>query len=233
MIEEQKEKRGVYNVQFNGKKSTGISKDIKIVYRAIKFEQGFEDPKKNTGKGAVHIKNLGNDKNGWISTQELLIMGDVVRSVEPEIKTKVKKGKKTVKHIYTFYGDDRIRFRLVIGKNSKKGNVISYYSNREAGLENNTLTYFTPTSSKSMFNADGRSSPIIQEVRNTSTSTQKGLNHLKSDEVQSLSEFSGLHTNKDLEYRYSDSLQQGKGSPMSSQTRPTPKNEATNNTVNN
>ncbi len=38
---------------------------------------------------------------------------------------------------------------------------------------------------------------------------------------------------KNLEYyRYSSSLQQGKGSPMPSQTTPTPKNEATNNTVN-
>ena len=151
---EQKEKRGIYNVQFNEKKSTRISKDIKLVDKAIKFEKGFENPNTKKGAGALHIKkHIGNDKNGWVTKEEVLSIGDVIRKVEPY--------EKNGKNVYEYFGDDGTRFRLVIG--GKKENVISFYSNRKVGMENNTLTYIYSNSSskKSIANNLEKSQEVL------------------------------------------------------------------------
>jgi hypothetical protein len=134
----QKEQRGIYNVQFNDKKSTRISKDIKLVDEAVKYEKGFENPKSKKGAGALHIeKHIGNDKNGWVTKEEVLNIGEAIRNTEP-IKNKGK-------NVYEFHGDDGTRFRVVVGK---KDNVISFYSDRKIGKENSTLTYIYSNSSK-------------------------------------------------------------------------------------
>ena len=120
-----KEKRGIYNVTFNGKKSTPIYKDLELIDEAIKYEKGFENSKANKGYGALHIqKHFEPSKDGYVTKQELLNMGDMIRSVEPDIKDG--------KHVYEYYDKDGIRFRVVIGiKKNGKERVISFYSNRK------------------------------------------------------------------------------------------------------
>lgn len=120
-----KEKRGIYNVTFNEKKSTPIYKDLELIDEAIKYEKGFENSKANKGYGALHIqKHFEPSKDGYVTKQELLNMGDMIRSVEPDIKDG--------KHVYEYYDKDGIRFRVVIGiKKNGKERVISFYSNRK------------------------------------------------------------------------------------------------------
>ena len=138
---EQKEKRGIYNVTFNDKESTRFLKDIEDVDKALRYEKGFENPVNKKGMGALHIKKyIGNDKDGWVTKQEVLKIGEAIRNVVPY--------KKNGKNVYEFYGDDGTRFRVVVGKSpNNKERVITFYSNRRAGIENNTLTYVYSTPS--------------------------------------------------------------------------------------
>jgi hypothetical protein len=169
---EQKEKRGIYNVQFNDKKSTRISKDIALVDRAIKFEKGFEHPNKKTGRGALHIKkHIGNDKDGWVTKEEVIKMGEFIRNIEPYES----KGK----NIYEFYGDDGTRFRIIVGKN-KKENVISFYSNRKVGIENNTLTYIYSNSSTNKDNGTTLGQPSSLDKKIIAQKTKKNQDILFS-----------------------------------------------------
>ena len=126
----QKEKRGIFNVQNNDKKSTRILKDLDLVEESLKYEKGFQNQRTKKGMGALHIqKHIGNSNNGWVTTEELMNIGEAIRKVEPY--------NKDGKNIYEFYGDDKTRFRVVVGDDK----VISFFSNRKAGKENNTLTY--------------------------------------------------------------------------------------------
>lgn len=136
-----REKRGIYNVQFNGKNSTKIMKDMMDVEQALRFEQGFENPVLNKGYGALHIdKHIGPDKDGWVSKEELLNIGEAVRNVEPYLKDG--------KRVYEYHNDAGDRFRLIVGDRDSGENVISFYSNRKAGKGNNTLTYVYPSRSE-------------------------------------------------------------------------------------
>ena len=139
MSKDQKEKRGIYNVQFNGKKSTEIIKDIESIDSALKFEQGFENQETGKGYGALHIdKHIGSDKDGWVSKEELLNIGEAVRNIEPISKDG--------KRVYEYHNDAGDRFRVIVGDKNGGERVISFYSNRKAGKGNNTLTYIYPSS---------------------------------------------------------------------------------------
>lgn len=136
-----REKRGIYNVQFNGKNSTKVMKDMMDVEQALRFEQGFENPVLKKGYGALHIeKHIGSDKDGWVSKEELLNIGEAVRNVEPYLKDG--------KRVYEYHNDAGDRFRLIVGDRDSGENVISFYSNRKAGKGNNTLTYVYPSRSE-------------------------------------------------------------------------------------
>ncbi|MGG7073205.1 DEAD/DEAH box helicase family protein [Campylobacter sp. 9BO] len=131
---EQKEKRGIYNVAFNDKKSTIIYKDLENIEQIIKFEQGFENPKTNKGFGALHIqKHLNKNADGWVTSQEYLNMGQMLRKATmQEVKNK---------RVYTYFDDNNVRFRIIVGKNKNNERVISFYSNRKAGLNYNSQNY--------------------------------------------------------------------------------------------
>ncbi len=126
----QKEQRGIYNVTFNEKKSSRIYKDLEVVEDFLKYEKGAEDIAKGKGFGAMHIqKHLDKNRGGWVSKEELLNLGEIMRNAqEKEIK-----GSKSV---YTYFNDEGVRFRVVIGKREgKKGQlekVITFYSDRRA-----------------------------------------------------------------------------------------------------
>ena len=137
----QKERRGVYNVAFNEKKSTIIRKDLDAIDEIIKFEKGEADyvvnGERKNGYGALHIqKHLDTKNNGWVTKQEYLNMGQMLRKSTMQ--------EADDKRIYTYFNDEGIRFRLVIGASKNKERVISFYSNRKplkAGLSYNSQNY--------------------------------------------------------------------------------------------
>ena len=122
---DQKEKRGIYNVAYNDKKSTIIYKDLEAIENAIKFEKGFENKVTKKGFGALHIEKHLNEKNaGWVTQQEYLNMGEVVR--KGKLNTD-KYGRRS----YEYYKNG-IRFRVAIGYMGKgKDRVISFFSDRK------------------------------------------------------------------------------------------------------
>jgi len=122
----QKEKRGIYNVTFNGKNSTEVRKADGEV---IEYSKG------DLKYGAEHIKyrHIGDDKNGKskngiITENELLELGDVIKKGSIETKDN--------KNIYTYFNENGERFSAIVGKNSEGESVISYYSNRKGGSHN-------------------------------------------------------------------------------------------------
>ena len=77
------EKRGIYNVTYNGKNSTQIKQDLDNINDAIKYERG------NIGKGAKHIsiRHLDDEnKAGFVTKEELLNLGENVRNFIKEHK---------------------------------------------------------------------------------------------------------------------------------------------------
>ena len=137
----QREKRGIYNVAFNNKKSTIILKDLDAIDEIIKFEKGEADytahGERKSGYGALHIqKHLDTQNNGWVTKQEYLNMGQMLRKSTME--------EADDKRIYTYFNDEGVRFRAVIGIGKNKERVISFYSNRKplkAGLSYNSQNY--------------------------------------------------------------------------------------------
>ncbi|MGG7047970.1 MULTISPECIES: LPD23 domain-containing protein, partial [unclassified Campylobacter] len=134
----QKEKRGIYNVAFNDKKSTIIYKDLENIEQIIKFEKGKTDQIKKgelkSGYGALHIqKHLNKNADGWVTSQEYLNMGQMLRKATmQEVKNK---------RVYTYFDDNNVRFRIIVGNNKNNERVISFYSNRKAGLNYNSQNY--------------------------------------------------------------------------------------------
>ena len=180
----QKEKRGIYNVAFNSKKSTIIRKDLDVIDEIIKFEKGEADymahGERKSGYGALHIqKHLDTQNNGWVTKQEYLNMGQMLR------KSTMKEADD--KRIYTYFNDEGIRFRVVIGIGKNKERVISFYSNRKplkAGLsynsqnydgnlplnddiiaQNDTKGYYSPTNNEIGLSDLGDKSTLIHEVQ--------------------------------------------------------------------
>ena len=137
----QKERRGVYNVAFNEKKSTIIRKDLDAIDEIIKFEKGEADyvvnGERKSGYGALHIKkHLDTQNNGWVSKQEYLDMGQMLRKSTMQ--------EADDKRIYTYFNDDGVRFRVVVGTGKNKERIISFYSNRKplkAGLSYDSQNY--------------------------------------------------------------------------------------------
>ncbi len=105
------EKRGIYNVTYNGKFSTPVYKDLTTIDNAIKYAKG------DKSKGAKHIeiRHLNDDtKEGYVTKQELLKLGDSIRAYIKEYKEPFidKKGG----HIYEWEDKDGVKFRAVIGQ---------------------------------------------------------------------------------------------------------------------
>ena len=114
-LPELKEKRGIYNVTYNGKFSTPVYKDLTTIDNAIKYAKG------DKSKGAKHIeiRHLNDDaKEGYVTKQELLKLGDSIRAYIKEYKEPFidKKGG----HIYEWEDKDGVKFRAVIGQAKRK-----------------------------------------------------------------------------------------------------------------
>lgn len=114
------EKRGIYNVTFNDKKSTAIKTDLELIEEAIiqeviMYVKGYQDMRRDKGMGAEHIKiHLEENSEGQITIEELLNLGNSIREYlkvfdEPFIDDKNMK-------IYEWENENGVRFRAVVDK---------------------------------------------------------------------------------------------------------------------
>ena len=131
----QKEKRGIYNVAYNGKNSTSVYPDIDFVENAVKLEQGS----KKRG-GIAHIqKHFEKDAKGYVTPAEMTQIGDRMR----EYTAKFKKPYIDADggRLYEWQDKDGVKFRVVVydgGVGSTthitttpvNDKIISFYSDR-------------------------------------------------------------------------------------------------------
>ena len=189
----QREKRGIYNVAFNNKKSTIIRKDLDVIDEIIKFEKGEADymahGERKSGYGALHIqKHLDTQNNGWVTKQEYLNMGQMLR------KSTMKEADD--KRIYTYFNDEGVRFRVVIGIGKNKERVISFYSNRKplkAGLSYNSQNYDgnLPLNDDiiAQNGTKGYYSPANNEIGLSDLSDKSALMHEVQHAIQEMEDF--------------------------------------------
>jgi len=135
------EKRGIYNVTYNGKFSTPVYKDLEDVEGAVRYAIG----NKNKGAKHIEIKHLEDTtKEGYITKQELLNMGENMRKFIKEYKEPFINDRKA--RLYEWEDKYGVRFRLVINdikdKNGGSGihsaitstsandDIITFYSDR-------------------------------------------------------------------------------------------------------
>ena len=140
-LPELKEKRGIYNVTYNGKFSTPVYKDLEDVEGAVRYAIG----NKNKGAKHIEIKHLEDTtKEGYVTKQELLNMGENMRKFIKEYKEPFINDRKA--RLYEWEDKDGVRFRLVINdikdKNGGSGihsaitstsandDIITFYSDR-------------------------------------------------------------------------------------------------------
>ena len=140
-LPELKEKRGIYNVTYNGKFSTPVYKDLEDVEGAVRYAIG----NKNKGAKHIEIKHLEDTtKEGYVTKQELLNMGENMRNFIKEYKEPFINDRKA--RLYEWEDKDGVRFRLVINdikdKNGGSGihsaitstsandDIITFYSDR-------------------------------------------------------------------------------------------------------
>lgn len=132
----QKEKRGIYNVQYNGKNASPLYKDLETKKKNARYSKGktytYTNPqgkRVEIGYGARHIrKHLNRKRNGWVHTKELLDIGLILRE-SPYVKSKGKK-------VYEFSNDRGIEFRLI----ADRRDVITFYSKRKVkSQDENTI----------------------------------------------------------------------------------------------
>jgi len=132
------EKRGIYNVTYNGKKATWLKQDMANIDNAIRYESG------NLSKGAKHIsiRHLDDEnKVGFVTKEELLNLGENVRNFIKEHKEPFVNKKNA--RIYEWEDDKGVRFRLVVGNETAgtpytdelpqpavSNNIITFYSDR-------------------------------------------------------------------------------------------------------
>ena len=131
---ELKEKRGIYNVTYNGKNSTQIKQDLDDINDAIKYERG------NIGKGAKHIsiRRLDDEnKAGFVTKEELLNLGENVRNFIKEHKEPFVNKKNA--RIYEWEDDKGVRFKLVVSNKNGEGRGLPLGKSQDVSSITNDL----------------------------------------------------------------------------------------------
>ena len=129
-----KEKRGIYNVTYNGKNSTQIKQDLDNINDAIKYERG------NIGKGAKHIsiRHLDDEnKAGFVTKEELLNLGENVRNFIKEHKEPFVNKKNA--RIYEWEDDKGVRFKLVVSNKNGEGRGLPLGKSQDVSSITNDL----------------------------------------------------------------------------------------------
>ena len=133
-LPELKEKRGIYNVTYNGKNSTQIKQDLDNINDAIKYERG------NIGKGAKHIsiRHLDDEsKAGFVTKEELLNLGENVRNFIKEHKEPFLNKKNA--RIYEWEDDKGVRFKLVVSNKNGEGRGLPLGKSQDVSSITNDL----------------------------------------------------------------------------------------------
>ncbi len=120
-VELNNEQQNIHDVVTGKKKSTTIRKsDLEHVKDFVSFEFGNQ----NFGSAHVLLRHL-NSKDGVITANDIINIGEIVRNGKLKIKEKGKK------HVYTLWKENT-RYRAVIGKQGKKKTLITFYTNKES-----------------------------------------------------------------------------------------------------
>ena len=133
-LPELKEKRGIYNVTYNGKNATQIKQDLDNINDAIKYERG------NIGKGAKHIsiRHLDDEsKAGFVTKEELLNLGENVRNFIKEHKEPFANKKNA--RIYEWEDDKGVRFKLVVSNKNGEGRGLPLGKSQDVSSITNDL----------------------------------------------------------------------------------------------
>lgn len=128
------EKRGIYNVTYNGKNATQIKQDLNNINDAIKYERG------NIGKGAKHIsiRHLDDEnKAGFVTKEELLNLGENVRIFIKEYKEPFVNKKNA--RIYEWEDDKGVRFKLVVSNKNGEGRGLPLGKSQDVSSITNNL----------------------------------------------------------------------------------------------
>ena len=139
-----KEKRGIYNVSFNEKKSTLINTDLEAIENAIidyvvHYVKGWHNIKRDKGVGAEHIKlHLEPNSQGQITLEELLNLGNSIREYLKMFKEPFDDGRGG--KVYEWENNEGVRFRIATDKIKGEGPIpplspsdeiiITFYSDR-------------------------------------------------------------------------------------------------------
>jgi hypothetical protein len=119
---EQKEKRGIYNVTFNDKLKTLIQKsDLKDV---IQYEKG------NRKYGAKHIirKHYGDGKVGELTKKDILEFGNIVRNGEIN-KDSFRETKNGISYVYELKNDKHI-LSVAVEETNDGAKILSGFSDK-------------------------------------------------------------------------------------------------------
>ena len=133
-LPELKEKRGIYNVTYNGKNAIQIKQDLDNINDAIKYERG------NIGKGAKHIsiRHLDDEnKAGFVTKEELLNLGENVRNFIKEHKEPFVNKKNA--RIYEWEDDKGVRFKLVVSNKNGEGRGLPLGKSQDVSSITNDL----------------------------------------------------------------------------------------------
>ena len=128
------EKRGIYNVTYNGKNATQIKQDLDNINDAIKYERG------NIGKGAKHIsiRHLDDEnKAGFVTKEELLNLGENVRNFIKEYKEPFVNKKNA--RIYEWEDNKGVRFKLVVSNKNGEGRGLPLGKSQDVSSITNDL----------------------------------------------------------------------------------------------
>ena len=145
-MNENKEKRGIYNVSFNKKNSTPINTELELIENAvidyvIHYIKGWHNTKRDKGRGAEHIKlHLEENSQGQITIEELLNLGNYVRKYLKEFKEPFIENENKDGRVYEWENEKGIRFRIATDKIKGEGLIpplspsdeiiITFYSDR-------------------------------------------------------------------------------------------------------
>ena len=128
------EKRGIYNVTYNGKNAIQIKQDLDNINDAIKYERG------NIGKGAKHIsiRHLDDEnKAGFVTKEELLNLSENVRNFIKEHKEPFVNKKNA--RIYEWEDDKGVRFKLVVSNKNGEGRGLPLGKSQDVSSITNDL----------------------------------------------------------------------------------------------
>ena len=128
------EKRGIYNVTYNGKFSTPVYKDLTTIDDAIKYAKG------DKSKGAKHIsiRHLDDEnKAGFVTKEELLNLGENVRNFIKEHKEPFVNKKNA--RIYEWEDDKGVRFKLVVSNKNGEGRWLPLGKSQDVSSITNDL----------------------------------------------------------------------------------------------